>query len=112
MTDRRKMQFGDWINGAALLAIGVLLGVALGEWLTLEGAAFWFAIVYIFIPFGFVFLLILLLPKVFDYLNYGVKPAAVKRWERRKPLALFFFVPAGVIVGVVGAQFGLAELLL
>jgi len=102
------MQFDDWLNGAALLAVGVFLGLAVSEFLKLDGAAVWRAILSIIIPFGFVFLLIVLM----DRIGGPVKPAAVRRWIKRKPLALQFFLPAGILIGAVGAQFGLTEILL
>lgn len=112
MSDRRKMHFIDWLSGAAMLAVGVFLGLAVGEWVKLDGAAFWTTIVYVFIPFGFVFLFIFFSTDLLDRLNGAVKPAAVRRWERRKPLALLFFLPAGLLIGAIGAQFGLSEILL
>ncbi len=112
MSDRRKMQFGDWLSGAAMLAMGIFLGLAVGEWVKLDGAAFWLTIIYVFIPFGFVFLFIFFMTDLLDRFNGAVKPAAVRRWEKRKPLALLFFLPAGVLMGTIGAQFGLSEILL
>jgi len=111
MSDRRKMQLGDWFNGAALFAVGLFLGLAIGEWLTLEGTAFWLTIIYIFIPFSFVFLLIFFLGEVTDRSFFsGVK--APKRPEKPKPLALLATFPSGLIVGAIGAQLGLSEILL
>ncbi len=113
MGDRRKMQIGDWLNGAAILAVGLFLGMAVGELINLEGAAFWLTIVYVFIPFGFVFLFIFFLDDLMDRsLFSGIKPASSNGTEKRKPLALLFSLPTGFVIGVIGAQFGLSEVLL
>ncbi len=113
MADRQKMDFWDWITGAAFLAMGVYLGLALSGLIELEGAAFWFTVVFVVIPFGFVFLLVFYMHDVVDrVLNGTIIPASVKRWRKRKPVPLLLSLPAGVVIGVVGAQFGLTEVLL
>ncbi len=113
MSDRRKMHFFDWLTGAAFLAMGVFLGLAVGEWLTLEGAAFWNTAIYIFIPFGFLFVFIFFLGEVTDLSAItGVKRATSKRTKEPKPRALLASFPTGFFIGAAGAQFGLTEMLL
>ena len=113
MSDRRKMHIGDWLNGAAILAVGLFLGLAIGEWINLEGAAFWLTIVYVFIPFGFVFLFIFFLDDLMDRSFFSsIKPPSSKKTEERKPLALLLSLPTGFMIGAIGAQFGLTEILL
>ena len=113
MSERRKMQGIDWVIGASSVAVGLFLGLAVGEWVKMEGIARWLTIIYIFIPFGFVFLFIFFLDEVTDRVFFtGVKSSAAKREKRRKPLALLLTLPVGLVIGAIGAQFGLSELLL
>ncbi|MEO0912695.1 MAG: hypothetical protein AAFY59_06880 [Pseudomonadota bacterium] len=111
MNERHKMEFGDWLNGTAILAVSLFIGLAVGEWVTLEGAAFWLTIIYIFIPFGFVFVFIFFMSEVSD-LSSGIKRPVSRPPKRPKPLALLASLPAGFFIGVIGAQFGLSEILL
>jgi len=113
MGDRQKMNLLDWIVAAALLAAGLYLGLALAGLIGLEGAAFWHTVTYVLIPFGFLFILIFYMGEISDRaLNGTKKPASVKRWQRRKPVALLISLPVGVVIGVVGSRFGLGDLLL
>jgi hypothetical protein len=113
MSDRQKMNSFDWIVAAALLAVGVYLGLALAGLIGLEGVAFWNTVIYVLISFGFVFLFIYYMGDISDRVLNGTKtPASVKRWRRRKPVALLLSLPVGVVIGVVGSRFGLSDLLL
>ena len=111
MSERRKMQFIDWVMSASFLAIGLFLGLAVGEWLKLDGIARWLTLIYIFIPFGFVFLFIIFMHDLWDRIFFNIKPASSSRYEKAKPLTLLLSLPVGLLVGVIGAEFGLSELL-
>jgi uncharacterized membrane protein YfcA len=113
MSERRKMQGIDWLIGASSMAVGLFLGLAVGEWVQMEGIARWLTIIYIFIPFAFVFVFIFFLSDVTDWVFFSrVRSSAARREKRRKPLALLFTLPVGLVIGAIGAQFGLSELLL
>ena len=113
MGDRRSMQFGDWINAAALLAVGVFLGLAIEGLVQLIGSPFLPQALLTVLLFAGVFLLYLALDALVERVfNTGVKPARLARKKERKPLALLLSLPAGLVIGVIGAQFGLRGLLL
>lgn len=113
MDSRRIMTIGDWLNSAALLVIGVYLGLALEKLFQLDGVAFWVVGIGIPIIFGGV----LLFGQLFDGLTDRLFPSGVKRiykpqTKKRRPLALLLALPIGIIIGVAGAQFGLSEMIL
>lgn len=113
MKERQKMNAFDWFIGAGLLAVGLYLGVAIGELLSLDGMAFWGAILYILVPFTLVFVLILLADRVIErgiWKAFTLKPS--RPLKKPAPLALLMSLPLGLLIGVVGAPFGLTELLL
>ena len=113
MRERHKMQLFDWVIAAGLLAVGFYLGLAVGALLQLDGFAFWFTIIYVFIPFGFVFLFIYFMDDLADRIFSGArKPAHLKHTQKRKPLALLLSLPIGLVVGVIGSQVGLTEFFL
>ena len=113
MSDRHKMQLFDWVIAAGLCAVGVYLGLALAALITIDGAAFWLTVIYVLIPFAFVFLFIYYMNDLGDWIFSGkIKSSAPARMRKRRPVLLYFSVPAGVIIGVIGAQLGLGELLL
>ena len=113
MKERPRMYLFDWLIGAAWLAVGLYLGLAIGEWLTLEGAAFWSTIIYTFVPTALFFALLVLADRV---LERGIRNAFRRGPTRPRkppaPLALLMSLPLGLLIGVIGAQFGLTELLL
>lgn len=113
MADRHQMAFFDWVIAAGLCAMGVYLGLLLAALITMDGATFWLTVIYVLIPFGFVSLFIYFMNDLGDWIFSGrVKSSAPARMRKRRPVLLYFSVPAGVIIGVIGAQFGLGELLL
>ncbi len=112
MSDRRRMRIGDWLNGAAFLAIGVFLGLAADGMAGLAGTAFWPMIIIIPVLFGGVFLFLLFFDRVVDRIfSSGIKPASRPRTKDRKPLVLLLSLPTGIAIGMIGAQLGLGELL-
>ncbi len=113
MRHRRKMQAGDWLNGATLLVVGVFLGLAVPGLVRLAGTDFWPLAILIPVLFGSVFLFDLLLGGLINRIfSTGIKPARRRQGKERKPLVLLLSLPAGLLVGVIGAQFGLGDILL
>ncbi|MDU8942309.1 hypothetical protein [Ovoidimarina sediminis] len=113
MTTRRSMTFGDWVNAAALAAVGLFLGLALHYLFQLKSSAFWVTGIVTLLLFGGVFLASLAFDAAVDRLFFGgVKPADPPEGWRRKPLPRLLSLPAGVAIGVIGGQFGLGALLL
>lgn len=113
MANRRKMQLGDWFNGAALLAVGFFLGLALDGMIDLVGTSFWPLIILLPVLFGSVFVF----GQMFDglierFFPSGIKPAKGAQRKERMPLALVLSLPGGVVLGVIGGQMGLRALLL
>jgi hypothetical protein len=112
MSDRRKMQIGDWGNGAAILAVGVFLGLAIYNMIPLVGTSSWPLIIIIPVLVGGVFLFELGFNKLVDWIfPNGIKSAGRSQVKQRKPLALLLSLPTGIIIGVVGAQQGVGEIL-
>jgi len=63
--------------------------------------------------FGGLFLFVLFLDGQIDRIfPGGVKPASRTEAKQRRPLALLLSLPSGIAIGVIGAQFGLREMLL
>ncbi|WP_019953967.1 hypothetical protein [Yoonia vestfoldensis] len=113
MNDRRKMAPGDWLNAAAFLAIGVFLGLALDMLLTLDWAAFWLTAISMAILFWGLIAASSVIDSLFERLfPSGVKPARNAPAKQRGPLAVLASLPAGILIGLTGAQFGLGGLLL
>lgn len=107
------MQMGDWFNGAAILAVGFFLGLAINAIVPLIGTPFWPVALLIPILFGGIFLFDAVLDGLFARIFLrGVQPARQQQAKERKPLALLLSLPVGILTGVIGAQFGLGELLL
>jgi len=107
------MQAGDWFNGAAILAVGVFLGLAADSMVDLAGTASWPLITIIPVLFGGAFLCVVLLDSLIDRVfPSGVKPSSKTLAKKRKPFALLMSLPAGIAIGVIGAQLGLSDLLL
>lgn len=109
MNDRRKMKIGDWFVWFALLAVGALLGLAVVALVGFEEPAFFLSIIFYFIPIGFVFVFAFFMlelagPHSLDEVN------APPRTEAKKPKPLFLLtsLPAGFVIGVIKATFGLS----
>lgn len=109
MSDRRKMQIGDWLVWFGLMIVGALLGLAVVAWVGFEEPAFLQTIIFYFIPIGFghVFMFFLFEVAGSGALN-ETKSASSKETRKPKPLFLLVSLPAGFIIGVVAATFGLS----
>lgn len=113
MTNRRRMISGDWTNAALLLAVGFFLGLAGSNMVKLLGTPFWPLVILIPALFGGVVLFDMLLDRVVNrILPSGLKPATQPKTKERKPLALLFSLPAGFLIGLIGATLGLDKILL
>jgi hypothetical protein len=107
------MQLGDWLNAATLLIIGVLLGIAIDAMAQLATTPYWPLVILIPLMFGGV----LLLDGLLNRLANRIFPSAIRTVGKseskpRKPLALLLSLPAGLILGIVLARFGLANTVL
>lgn len=109
LSDRRKMQIGDWLIWFALLIVGGLLGLAIVAWVGLEEPAFLQTVVFYFIPIGFVHVFTFFLFEVTgsDMLD-EMKSASSKETKKSKPLFLLVSLPTGFVIGVIEATFGLS----
>lgn len=113
MNDRRRMNPNDWINTVAFVAMGIFFGLALDNLMQLDGIFFWVTAISMPILFfgviGAASLLDWLFERVFPS---GLKPARKPAIKQRRPVVLLASLPAGILIGLTGAQFGLGELLL
>lgn len=113
MNDRRKMEPRDWINAVALMAMGVCLGLALDLLLTLDRATFSMTAISMAILFWGLIAASSVIDGLFERLfPGGIKPARNAPAKERRPLAVLASLPAGILIGLTGAQFGLGGLLL
>ncbi|WP_295070322.1 hypothetical protein [Tabrizicola sp.] len=113
MPNRRKMGPGDWLTATAFLAMGLFLGLALANMVLLVGTASWPIIILIPLLFAGVLVFDSLLGRLFGrFFPSGVRPASHPAPKERRPLVLLLSLPAGLVIGVVGARFGLDDLLL
>ncbi|WP_157058985.1 hypothetical protein [Loktanella sp. 5RATIMAR09] len=112
MKPRQSMQMFDWLNSIALVAVGVFLGVAIDGLVDLATVGAWGSIIMILglSAGGLVFYV--LIERVINFISIGRFSEPQQLQKPRKPLALYFALPIGIIIGVIGAQFGLAELIL
>ena len=112
MKKRQKMQTFDWFHWAALVAIGVFLGLAIDGLVDLATVGAWGSIIMILglSAGGLVFYF--LIERVINFISIGRFSEPQQLQKPRKPLALSFAPPNGIIIGVIGAQFGLANLIL
>lgn len=112
MRKRQKMQTFDWFNFAALVAVGVFLGLAIDGLFALATMGAWGSILMIIaLSAGFI-VVYLILERVFEFISTGRLSAPRQLQKPRKPLVMVFGLPLGIIIGIIGAQFGLADLLL
>lgn len=110
MSERRRMQIGDWINAAFLLVIGVFLGFVVDGILQLATTSFWPLAIILLLMFAGIFLFELLMDKLFSRIfPIGVRPAHKSQAKKRKPLAIYLSLPVGVILGVGFARLGLTD---
>lgn len=112
MRERRKMQTFDWLNWAALVAIGVFLGLAIDAMVESVKAGYWRTTLFTLFVFGCWFLFYLFLERLFDFIFSGRFFATKQKLRKPMPFALVFSLPLGITIGAIGAQFGLNELLL
>jgi hypothetical protein len=110
MTDRRRMEWGDWINAAFLGAMGLFLGLA-GHLMTqLSPAAFWpVAIIGIVLFFG-----IIAFDQILDWISgrifsSGIRAGRQTKPKGKRPLALLLAVPSGLSLGLAMGWLGLAD---
>mgnify|MGYP000968562975 CR=1 FL=1 len=109
MSERRRMQIGDWINAGFLLVIGVFLGFVVDGIMQLATTPFWPMAIILMLIFAGIFLFELLVDKLFSRIfTIGVRPAPETQVQKRRPLPIFLSLPVGVILGVLLARLGLA----
>ncbi len=112
MRTRQKMQTFDWFNFAALFAVGVFLGLAIDGLFALAAMGAWSSILMIIaVSAGFIVFYVIL-ERVFEFISTGRLSAPRQLQKPRKPLILLFGLPLGITIGIIGAQFGLDDLLL
>ncbi|MCK0095271.1 hypothetical protein MWU60_06785 [Yoonia sp. F2084L] len=112
MKQRQKMQTFDWFNWLALVAIGVFLGLVIDGFVDLATVGAWGSILMLLglSAAGVVFYLFV--ERVMNFISIGRFSQPQQLQKPRKPLALHFALPVGIIIGLIGAQFGLADLIL
>lgn len=110
MRSRRSMRVGDWFNGLAILGVGVLIGVIIDMLFQLSGAAFWISAIGAPLIFGGVLFLGTIIDKLIDKLfPSGFNKPRTSKAKERKPLAIILSLPVGIVIGIIGAQFGLGD---
>jgi len=112
MRERQKMQTFDWVIWAALVAMGGFLGMAINGMVGLARAGSWWSIVIVLVPFGGWLVFYLLSLRLGTFISTGRFSEPKQLQKRRKPLMLLLGLPLGLLIGVIGAQFGLDRLLL
>lgn len=112
MRERQKMQTFDWLIFAGLAAVGLYLGVALDGMVALASTGSWSSVILILVLSAGGIVFYLLAQGVFEFISTGRFSAPKQLQKPRKPLALILALPLGLIVGMVGAQFGLSKMLL
>lgn len=112
MRARQKMQIFDWMIWTCLAAIGIFLGLAIDAMVDLARIGAWRSIIVTLALFGGWIVFYLLLIRVSEFISTGRFSAPKQLQKPRKPLALLFALPAGIIIGLIGAQVGLQDLLI
>ncbi len=106
---RRAMGPGDWFNAAAILAIGIFLGIAAHGMMSLAGTDFWPSAVFTVVIFAVLFTGVLTLDKLTDkFFQEGIRPAKKEREAAARPIGLLLSLPFGAVIGFVLAWFDLA----
>jgi len=111
MHERQKMQSFDWLIFVCLVAVGTYLGSAIDSMIDLARAGSWWSILFVLFLFACALAFYLLSGAVLEFLSTGRFTAPKQLQKRRRPLALLLAVPAGIVIGIIGAQFGLTEML-
>lgn len=89
------------------------MGFAVDNMFQLGRTAFWPLIFVVPILFAGVFLFVWGFDRLIDRMfPSGVRARDAKTAKERRPLALLLSLPSGVVIGLIAAQFGLADLLL
>lgn len=110
MSKRRRMQLGDWVNAVINAAIGLFLGLAADGLARLFNSEAWPLAVIIPIVFAGLFLFSLMFDRLVDRVfPSGVRPARKPHADGGTPLLRLLSLPAGFALGVILAQFGLAD---
>lgn len=112
MRKRPKMQGFDWFHGAALAAVGLFLGFALEGMARLAMAGSWLGIIGILVPFAGFLVFYVFLERITEFISTGRFFLPKQSVKEHKPLGVLFSLPLGILIGVVGAQFGLQDMLL
>jgi hypothetical protein len=110
------MKAADWLNAAINAVIGLLLGLVLHGIVQLVTDGAW-GMALIVVMLGVAMLLLIyfdgligrLLDRIFPS---GVRAAATPAKDNRKPLVRRLSLPAGLVLGVILALFGLADTIL
>jgi fatty-acid desaturase len=104
------MQAGNWASTAVNVVIGVLLGIAIHgvAGLLLRGA--WFYVVILVVLSAALFLIVRLHGFIGEKLfPSGIRPARNPQAKRKRPLTRRLSFPAGLVLGIVLAAFGLDD---
>lgn len=109
---RQKMQTFDWFLWAALVAAGVFIGLAVNGLFVLAVMGAWGSIVTTLAVAACGIVFYLLIERIFNFISTGRWSLPRQLQKPRKPLVLLFGLPLGILIGLIGAQFGLSELLL
>ena len=107
------MRAGDWLNGLDIIVIGVFIGLALDSLLQLSGKVFWIAAIGTPVLIGAVFLFGSIFDRLIDRMfSSGFNKSPNPKAKEPKPFALLLSLPVGIAIGIMGAQFGLGDVLL
>lgn len=112
MKPRPSMQMFDWLNWIGIFVVGVLLGIAFNGLFGLATVGAWGSIIMILGLSAGGLVSFFLIERVINFISIGRFSEPQQLRKLRKPLALYFALPIGIIIGAIGAQFGLAELIL
>jgi hypothetical protein len=117
MSERRGMEPEDWLGAGFNVAIGLFLGLALNGLLQLVVDGFWpLALIVAVLSAGAVLVLFAfdgLVGRLIErLLPSGIRPSQSPQKEHRKPMARLMSLPAGILFGVILAQFGLTQTIL
>ena len=110
MSHRRAVDFHDWINVALLVFIGILLGIAIESVYKLIAMGAWFIALIVTVPFLFVFLLEILMDKVFNqFFTIGVRRVYEPKNQKKKPLIVMLSFPTSFVFGFLLAKAGMGN---